>query len=36
VLASIETHVPSDPRNATRQNVHALRHLAEHLGVEII
>ena len=35
VLASIETHVPSDPRNATRQNVHALRHLAEHLGVEI-
>lgn len=36
VLASIETHVPSDPRNATRQNVHALRHLAEHLGVEIV
>lgn len=36
VLASIETHVPSDPRNATRQNVYALRHLAEHLGVEII
>jgi len=35
VLASIETHVPGDPRNATRQNVHALRHLAEHLGVEI-
>lgn len=35
VLASIETHVPSDPRNATRQNVHALRHLAEHLGVDI-
>lgn len=35
VLASIETHVPADPRNATRRNVHALRHLAEHIGVEI-
>jgi sugar phosphate isomerase/epimerase len=36
VLASIETHVPSDPRNATRRNVHALRHLAEHIGAEIV
>jgi sugar phosphate isomerase/epimerase len=36
VLASIETHVPSDARNATRRNVHALRHLAEHIGVELV
>jgi sugar phosphate isomerase/epimerase len=35
VLASIETHVPDDARNATRRNVHAVRHLAEHLGVEL-
>ncbi|WP_178130455.1 sugar phosphate isomerase/epimerase [Reyranella sp. CPCC 100927] len=35
VLASIETHVPADPRNATRRNVHAVRHLAEHIGAEI-
>ncbi|HJQ59933.1 MAG TPA: TIM barrel protein [Vineibacter sp.] len=36
VLASIETHVPDDPRNATRRNVHAVRHLADHLGVELL
>jgi sugar phosphate isomerase/epimerase len=36
VLASIETHVPSDRRNATRRNVHAVRHLAEHIGAEIV
>ena len=35
VLASIETHVPADPRNATRRNVHAVRHLAEHIGAEL-
>lgn len=36
VLASIETHVPTDPRNATRRNVHAVRHLAEHIGADVI
>jgi sugar phosphate isomerase/epimerase len=35
VLASIETHVPADARNASRRNVHAVRHLAEHLGVAL-
>jgi sugar phosphate isomerase/epimerase len=35
VLASIETHVPDDARNATRRNVHAVRHLAEHIGAEL-
>ncbi len=35
VLASIETHVPADARNATRRNVHALRHLATHIGAAI-
>jgi sugar phosphate isomerase/epimerase len=36
VLASIETHVPDDARNATRRNVHAVRHLAEHIGAELV
>jgi sugar phosphate isomerase/epimerase len=36
VIASIETHVPDDPRNATRRNVHAVRHLAEHIGAELV
>ncbi len=35
VMASIETHVPDDRRNATRRNVHAVRHLAEHIGAEL-
>lgn len=35
VLASIETHVPRDGRNATRRNVAAVRALARGLGAEI-
>jgi len=36
VLASIETHCPQDPRNATARSVAALRRLAAEIGVEIV
>jgi sugar phosphate isomerase/epimerase len=36
VVASLETHCPQDPRNATAKSVAALRRIAEEIGVEII
>ena len=36
VLASIETHVPADARNATRKNVAAVRRIAREIGAEIV
>jgi sugar phosphate isomerase/epimerase len=35
VIASLETHCPDDPRNATAKSVAALREIAEEIGVEI-
>lgn len=36
VLASIETHCPSDGRNATARSVAALRRIAGEIGVEVV
>lgn len=36
VMASIETHCPHDPRNATARSVSALRRIAGEIGAEII
>jgi sugar phosphate isomerase/epimerase len=36
VLASIETHCPADPRNATARSVAAARRIAREIGVEIV
>jgi sugar phosphate isomerase/epimerase len=36
VLASIETHCPSDGRNATARSVVALRRIAGEIGVEVV
>src|SRR5262249_31587532 len=36
VLASIETHCPHDPRNATARSLEGLRRIAAEIGVEIV
>ena len=36
VVASLETHCPQDPRNATAKSVAALRRIAGEIGVEIV
>jgi sugar phosphate isomerase/epimerase len=36
VLASIETHCPHDPRNATARSLAGLRRIAAEIGVEIV
>jgi sugar phosphate isomerase/epimerase len=36
VLASIETHCPHDPRNATAKSLAGLRRIAAEIGVEIV
>jgi sugar phosphate isomerase/epimerase len=36
VLASLETHCPDDPRDATARSVTALRRIAAEIGVEIV
>lgn len=36
VVASLETHCPQDPRNATAKSVAALRRIAGEIGVQIV
>ena len=36
LLASIETHCPQDPRNATARSLEGLRRIAAEIGVEIV
>ncbi|HEY6980412.1 sugar phosphate isomerase/epimerase family protein [Reyranella sp.] len=36
VIASIETHCPHDPRNATARSVSALRRIAGEIGAEVV